>query len=268
MPIIGVATAATIGTGVAAYGNWDVKAEAKTFTVRAASIPRMAAPDAEMPPGEPLVSGDGLVVRGPRISWRGVAIAADVPVQRYVVTRHLGPVAQVACDVPAGRTRCVDRHPPAGYLVTYTVAAAYGSYWTGLASEESRPVLLPGEAAPIIVDGVVVLPGSAGGALVPGPGPSGIAAPGTVVNGDGAAVEPGVPAPEVSTSAQAPVIVPPAPPEVETPKSDTTSEPATPAPVESAGEPPKNTPPGNAENEQDTQTGIRVDVPIASIDMP
>lgn len=258
-------TAAAIGTGVAAYGNWDVKAEAVTFTVHAASIPRMAAPDAELPPGEPLVSGDGLVVRGPRISWRRISIASGVRVQRYVVTRHLGPVTQVACDVPAGRTRCVDWHPPAGYLVTYTVAATYGSYWTGLASESSRPVLLPGEAAPILVDGVVVLPGSAGGALVPGPGPSGIASPGAVVNGPGTPADPANPAPDTSASPQAPVIVPPAPPETETPQSGGASEPAGPAPESSANEPAKNTPPDNAENEQNTQTGIRIDVPITAI---
>ncbi|MEV4636401.1 hypothetical protein AB0J80_03520 [Actinoplanes sp. NPDC049548] len=248
-----MATAAAIGTGVAAYGNWEVKAETATFTVRAASIPRMDAPRAELPPGEPEIGADGLVLRGPRISWHRVAIGGDVPVQRYVVTRHLGPVTQIACDVPAGRTRCVDKHPPAGYLVTYTVAATYGSFWTGLPSEASRPVLLPGEAAPVLVDGVVVLPGSSGGTLMPAPGPSaGAVAGGTRPDSP---ADPANPAPHDSASPAAPVIVPPAPPEVDTPESGTTSAPQSPAP-----EPP-DTPVDGVKNEPDTQIGIGIDLP-------
>jgi hypothetical protein len=181
LPFVGLATALAIGTGVAAYGDWDVGADEAQFTVHAASIPRMDAPTVELPDGQPEITADGIVVSGPRIGWDRVTIAPGTPVQRYVVTRHLGPIAQVACDVPAARTRCVDETAPAGYLATYTVAAAYGSFWTGVPSPASEPLLLPGEAAPIVVDGVVVVPGADGSALVPAPGVSASAPAGVVI---------------------------------------------------------------------------------------
>jgi hypothetical protein len=207
-----------------------------------------------------------LVVAGPRITWRRIEIADDVPVERYVVTRHLGPISQVACDVPAGRSRCVDAHPPAGYLVTYTVAAAYGSSWTGLASQASNPVLLPGEAAPIYVDGVMVLPGADGGALVPVPGASVVASAGAVTGDPGSVVNPADPGSAISASPDAPVIVPPAPPESE-PGSQTSEKPGQesgPEPGSTADGSAKNGPAENAENENDTQTGVRIDATAAA----
>ncbi|GGQ40469.1 hypothetical protein [Couchioplanes azureus] len=243
LPIAGAALAVAIGSGVAAYGGWDVGADAATFTVHAASIPRMAAPVAALPPGEPRITSDGLLARGPRIGWDRVEIAAGTPVQRYLVTRHLGPVTQLVCDVPAGRHGCVDEHPPAGYLVTYTVVATHGAFWTGLASPPSAPIPLPGEAAPIVVDGVVVLPGAGGDAVVlpgaggdpvvPAYGPSAAAPAGG--GAPGAVAEPAIPAPESTDPPPVPVIVPPEPPE---PGPGTTTAPA---------EPPAN-PPSPSDN--------------------
>ena len=255
LPFIGVATAVAIGTGVAAYGDWDVSADSASFVVHADRIPKMAAPTAELPSGPAEITEDGLVAQGPRIRWDEVEIAPGTPVQRYVVTRHLGPIAQVACDVPAGRTRCVDESAPAGYLATYTVAAAYGSFWTGVSSKPSEPMLLPGEAAPILVDGVFVVPGAGGTAVVPEPGVA-ASAPATVVvppdsapgpagdpGGSGEPDDdagPGEPEPAGSAS-HAPVYVPPAPPEDESEESTTE---------------PSSTEPDNApENEDDTQKG-------------
>jgi len=261
LPFIAVATAVAIGTGVAAYGDWDVSADSASFVVHAESIPRMKAPSATLPSGQPEITEDGLVVSGPRIRWDRVEIAPGTPVQRYVVTRHLGPIAQVACDVPAGRTRCVDESAPAGYLATYTVAAAYGSFWTGVSSKPSEPMLLPGEAAPILVDGVFVLPGAGGTAVVPEPGVAASAPATVVVPPDSAAGSPGDPGGSDESgepdgeadsgdsepdgpASHPPVYVPPPPPELEPEESTTDSE--KPSPTE--GE-------NNGENEEDTQKG-------------
>lgn len=258
LPFVGVATAVAIGTGVAAYGGWDVGAESASFVVHAESIPRMAVPSVKLPSGRAEITEDGLVVSGPRITWEPVRIAAGTPVQRYVVTRHLGPIAQVACDVPAGRTRCVDRQAPAGYLATYTVAAAYGSFWTGVPSKPSDPMLLPGEAAPIVVAGVVVLPGEAGTVLLPAPGVS-ASAPATVVVPPGSAAgpgpDPGVPdvpdRPEpVPSESQAPVYVPPVPPGE--PAEESVADPEKP---EKPEKPSSNESEKDRKNEDDTQKG-------------
>ncbi|MEV4703955.1 hypothetical protein [Actinoplanes sp. NPDC049316] len=257
-----MATALAIGTGVAAYGDWDVGADEAQFTVHAASIPRMDAPAVTLPGGQPEITADGIVVGGPRIEWDRVSIAPGTPVQRYVVTRHLGPIIQVACDVPADHRRCVDENAPAGYLATYTVAATYGSFWTGVPSPESAPVPLPGEAAPIVVDGVVMVPGGDGSTLVPAPGVSASAPTGIVVvpqagTGDGKpAAEPVVSA-SASTAPgqvqQPPVHKPPAPPEES-------------APVPDSGKPSSSAPAGDDENEggtqKDTPLGSAVDAVI------
>jgi len=264
LPFVGVATAAAIGTGVAAYGDWDVGAESATFEVRAASIPRMAAPSVQLPAGRPAISADGLVAPGLRIRWERVEIAPGTPVQRYVVTRHLGPIAQVACEVPAGRTRCVDEQAPAGYLATYTVTATYGSFWTGAPSKPSEPTLLPGEAAPIVVAGVVVLPGAGGAAVVPAPGVSASAPARTTVvqpdPGDGPAGpadpggpgEPVEPAPAGSAS-QAPVIKPPEPPELPEESAPDTGKPEKPDKPEKPENPSEGKPAEGGKNEGDTQ---------------
>ncbi|WP_211353757.1 hypothetical protein [Couchioplanes caeruleus] len=186
------------------------------------------APAATLPGGEPRSTADGLLVRGPRIEWDRVEIAADTPVQRYLVSRHLGPVTQLACDIPVDRHSCVDEHPRAGCLVTYSVVAAHGAFWTGPAGRHSPPIPLPGEPAPVVVDGVVVLPG-AGDGRVPPPLGSGAAAPAGAGAADdaGAVAGPATPAPvPVPTDSEpAPAIVPPAPPE---PEQGTTAAPVEP----------------------------------------
>ncbi|MFI5494887.1 hypothetical protein [Actinoplanes sp. NPDC051859] len=236
LPYIGTATALVIGTGVAAYGDWDVNADRATFTVHAASIPRMDAPNAVLPSGPALVDAGGRILRGPRITWSRVEITPSVGVQRYVVTRNLGPIRQIACDVPAPRRGCVDLLPPAGYLVTYTVVATHGRFWTGTPSQASQQLLLPGKAEPIVVDGVVVTPGPGGTAVVPGVDPSTSAvapAPGTVS-------PPAGPSPDVPVPSSAPVIVPPEPPE------SAPVEESVPPPVGSSGPAPTE------ENEKET----------------
>ncbi|UQU65766.1 hypothetical protein COUCH_05455 [Couchioplanes caeruleus] len=256
-----MATALAIGTGVAAYGDWDVGAEEAQFTVHAASIPRMKAPIVELPGGEPQITAEGIVAAGPRIAWDRVTIAPGTPVQRYVVTRHLGPIAQVACDVPAARARCVDESAPAGYLATYTVAATYGTFWTGEPSPASEPALLPGEAAPIVVDGVVLVPGADGSALVPAPGVSASAPGGVVVVPQaGAADGRGQPEPVASTStAPAPDQVQP-PPVQAPPVHKPPAPPEESAPAPDAGKPSSSASAGTGKNDGGTQK----DTPIGS----
>ena len=205
-------TAALVATGgVVTVVSWNTGSEPETFTVRAARIPKMAPPSVQLR-------------SKPRITWQPVTISEDVGVHRYVVTRHLGEVNQVACDVPAGRRpHCVDAFAPAGYETTYTVAATHGAHWTGPDSGPSEPVTTPGVAVPISVNGVLIVPGPAGTAVVAGSAPSGgsaSAGPGGGEERESAPVtEPGTPpddaAPPPAAVVTDPVVVPPAPPETE-----------------------------------------------------
>jgi len=123
--------------GASAFAGWQVAVTPEEFTVYAASIPRMAAP---------IATSRAI----PQIAWTAVEIAPGVAVQRYVVTRHVGPGAQVVCDVPAvGALRCVDPHAPAGYPIVYTVAAGRGRYWRGPDSAPSAAITMPGIAVPL-----------------------------------------------------------------------------------------------------------------------
>jgi hypothetical protein len=203
------AAAALAATGgVATLTGWTTGSAPETFTVYAGKIPRMVQPHVHRH-------------AQPRISWTPVQIAPDVPVQRYVVTRHLGAVAQVACDVPAASARrCVDRSAPAGYRATYTVTATYGARWVGPDSEHSAVVAMPGVAVPILVDGVTIVPGVAGAPVVVGTAPRVVptgasSAPPAPAEPPVNATDPEPPAgPEPATSVPEtpPVIVPPAPP--------------------------------------------------------
>ena len=155
----GILTALATTGGVLTAVGWTTDSTSGPFTVHAAAVPRMDPPAAR--------TG----VR-PRLSWRPVRIADDVPVERYVVTRHLGTVAQVACDIPAtAPPRCVDRYAPAGYRATYTVAARHGAHWTGADSEPSPVVTAPGVAVPISVNGMLIVPGAGGAPVVVGAAP-------------------------------------------------------------------------------------------------
>lgn len=158
LPVIGITTALIIGGGVAAFAAWDVSARSATFTVTAAHIPRM---------GPPRVR----VGKTPQIRWGAVELLPGVPAQRYVVTRTLGPLSQVACDVPPGATlQCVDEFAPAGYRATYSVAATYGLSWVGPPGAPSRAVTMPGTAVPMLINGVMVVPGVGGEPIVDGTG--------------------------------------------------------------------------------------------------
>ncbi|AGL20855.1 hypothetical protein L083_7345 [Actinoplanes sp. N902-109] len=151
-----MAAVAAAGSGVAAYGGWNVGGWSPTFTVHAVRIPRMLPPSAQL----------GTDVAGPRIGWE--AIVGQAPVQRYVVTRHLGAISAVACAVEARATNCVDRHAPVGRVLTYTVAAAWGTHWSGVDSAPSVPVLVPGAAAPLPVIRASAMP-STSAVVTPNP---------------------------------------------------------------------------------------------------
>ncbi len=223
-----LAALATTG-GVITVVGWTGSSTSETFTVHAAGIPRIAPPTVR-------------TAVKPRISWAPVRIADDVGVQRYVVTRHLGAVAQVACDIPAtARPRCIDRYAPAGYRATYTVQARHGAYWAGADSPPSKTVTVPGIAVPISVNGILIVPGAdgtpvvAGGAAIdpssparpPSSGPSAPPGPGAV-SPPGAYIPPAPPGQDSS---------PPEPP-VEQPPAGTVEKPSS-EPVTESGAAPK-----------------------------
>jgi hypothetical protein len=198
------AAAATAGAAGMAFASWATTSTSDAFTVYAARMPRI---------GTPAVA----VRTAPRITWTPVELASGVPVHQYVVTRHLGPVRQIACDVPATAVaRCIDANAPAGYAMTYTVAARYGSRWVGPASEPSSPVIRPGVAVPISVNGVTILPGPDGAVVVSEPALSASAEVPEQPDGE-PSLETSAPG-EVTT--EEPAVVPPAPAEVETPADE------------------------------------------------
>lgn len=202
-----MAAVATTG-GVVTVVGWTGESTSETFTVHAAAIPRIAPPTAR-------------TAAQPRIAWDSVRLTGDVPVQRYVVTRHLGDVAQVACDIPAtARPRCTDRHAPAGYQATYTVAARHGAHWTGTDSAPSPAVTTPGVAVPISVNGILIVPGAGGTPVVVGTAPEAVdpsAGP-----SDAAAAPSGEPSAPAGGEVTEPPVhhVPPAPQEPGVPKPD------------------------------------------------
>ncbi|WP_412752901.1 hypothetical protein [Krasilnikovia sp. M28-CT-15] len=150
--VVGAALGVAATGGVAAFAGWSVTVQPASFTVYAARLPQPAPPRAR-------------VHALPWVTWQPVARGA--PADRYVVTRHLGPATQVACEVPAAaRPRCVDRQAPAGYRATYTVAAASGSHWVSVDSAPSAPVTVPGVAEPVIVNGIQLWPGPDGTPVV------------------------------------------------------------------------------------------------------
>ncbi|HEX8344881.1 MAG TPA: hypothetical protein VF657_09075 [Actinoplanes sp.] len=195
--VLAVTTVALVAAGgVFAYAGWSSGTDSGSFTIYAATIPKVPAPRAAVPGATAVPPSDagstagstvGRIAGGssggtaveparparPRIGWRPVRLAADVPVHRYVVTRHLGPVTEVVCERPATVVlRCVDRTAPAGYRMSYTVAARHGAHWVGADSERSAVITTPGIAVPVTVNGVAVLPGVDGEPVVPGVDPS------------------------------------------------------------------------------------------------
>jgi hypothetical protein len=202
---LGVAVAlAAGGVGTGRLTGWATGSPPETFTVYAGKLPQVAKPRVHRH-------------AQPRISWTSVELAPDRPAQRYLVTRHLGAVAQLACNVPAAAgPRCTDVYAPAGYRASYTVTATYSAYWVGPASEPSRVIATPGVPVPILVAGATIVPGSAGTPVVVRTAPPAVPTrPGG--GASGAPAPPGTePDPEPSEPASAvvvpPVLRPPAPP--------------------------------------------------------
>jgi hypothetical protein len=126
--LLGTAVALIGGGGVLAFAGWTSRSTSATFTVTAAKIPQIPRPTATR-----------TIV--PVITWKGVRIAPDDPVDRYVVTRHLGKATRIVCSQPATLlTKCVDFTAPPGSPFTYTVHATDGEYWVGADSEASPPL--------------------------------------------------------------------------------------------------------------------------------
>jgi hypothetical protein len=129
--LLGTAVALVGGGGMLAFAGWTSRSVSATFTITAARIPQIARPTATR-----------TIV--PVITWKGVRIAPDTPVDRYVVTRHLGKATRVVCSQPAAvTTRCVDFTAPPGSPFTYTVHATDGEHWIGADSEPSPPLDSP-----------------------------------------------------------------------------------------------------------------------------
>ncbi len=134
--LLGTAGVLLAGGGVLAYAGWTSHSTSGTFTINAAGIPRMARPTVTR----------ALV---PTITWRQVRITDNTPVDRYVVTRHLGTATEVVCSQPATLgTSCADRTALPGEPFTYTVRATHGEHWVGADSEPSPPVDVPSSPAP------------------------------------------------------------------------------------------------------------------------
>ncbi len=157
--LLGTAVALLAGGGVLAFAGWTSRSTSETFTIHAVGIPRMARP---------------IVTRAlvPTITWKAVRITDDIPVDRYVVTRHLGTAAKVVCSQPATlAARCFDLTALPGDPFTYTVHATHGEHWVGADSEPSLPVDVPSSPAPTEPSSTPVTPSAA-----PSASPTGTAA--------------------------------------------------------------------------------------------
>lgn len=132
--LLGTAVVLVGGGSVLAAAGWISRSTSEAFTVTAAKIPQVARPTVTR-----------TVV--PVVRWRSVRIAADTPVHRYVVTRHLGGDSRIVCNQPATvRTTCIDLTAPVIGALTYTVHATHGEHWVGVDSPPSLP--LDGTAEP------------------------------------------------------------------------------------------------------------------------
>ena len=126
--LLGTAVALIGGGGVLAFAGWTSRSTSETFTITAAGIPRMAPPT---------------VIRTlvPVITWKRVHIADDTPVDRYVVTRHVGKASKVVCSQPSSLpAKCLDLTALPSEPFTYTVHATHGEHWVGADSDPSLPV--------------------------------------------------------------------------------------------------------------------------------
>jgi hypothetical protein len=144
--LIGTAVALLGGGGVLAFAGWTSRSTSATFTITAAKIPQV---------GRPTVSRTIF----PVIAWKGVRISPNTLVHRYVVTRHLGTVERVVCNLPASPlTKCIDVTAPFGGPVTYTVHATHGEHWIGVDSEPSLPLGTVSPTPALDASGVPIAP--------------------------------------------------------------------------------------------------------------
>jgi hypothetical protein len=161
--LFGMAVALVAGGGVLAFAGWTSQTESDTFTIQAARIP-------QVPP--PTVT----VRLVPVVKWKRVRIAVDKPVDRYIVTRHVGKATRVVCTLAATvPLTCLDLTAPPGSALTYTVQATQGEHWVGVDSQPSAPLTTSG--------GLVML--DASGEPVPGPSAAGLSSAPAVVDDDG-----------------------------------------------------------------------------------
>ena len=125
------ASGLALGGGLSAWAAMVIVSDPAVATVHAPTIP---APDA---PSVKLVGGL------PQISWNGVRVTAEVPVDRYVVVRHDDGRTDVACAVGGAVRRCRDQGARPGATLTYSLHAAMGSGWRGPDSSPSDEIAIP-----------------------------------------------------------------------------------------------------------------------------
>jgi hypothetical protein len=128
------ATALVLGGAVFAFaGGWSTSSAAASMTIDAIDMPVGSKPTAEL---------DGADVT---LAWADDEIAAGVPVQTYLVTRHGAGGSTLVCTVAT--TTCVDPAVPAGSW-TYTVQTGYET-WRGVAGQHSEAVVVEAAAAAV-----------------------------------------------------------------------------------------------------------------------
>jgi hypothetical protein len=196
--VLGTAAALVGGGSVLAFAGWTSSTVSPTFTIYATPVPQVPKPtvtlikvatklDRREPRPRPRLGlGLGLGAN-PRIQWTKVELTPDEDVSLYIVTRHAGAVAEVVCTLPATRTPiCIDKTAPAGNVLTYTVAATYGTNWLGADSEPSPAVTMPGTPVVVTAGGVPVPSTSAAApsAGVPSVAPSSGASAGAAPSAD------------------------------------------------------------------------------------
>jgi hypothetical protein len=153
MVLFGTAVAMVAGGGVLAFAGWITRSDSATFTVQASEVAQVPRPTVTMT----------LV---PIVTWKRVRLTSNIPVHRYVVTRHLGRSTRIVCTLAAALPPvCIDPTAPPGSPLTYTVYATHGEHWVGVDSEPSLPVGTP--AKPLAVDPSESVPPVPGGTAAP-----------------------------------------------------------------------------------------------------
>jgi hypothetical protein len=159
----GAVLALIAGGGVLAFAGWTTRTTSQTFIIQAARIPQIPKPAV-------------IAALTPVIQWKSVKIDPNLPVSRYIVTRHVGKATRIVCSLPATLPRqCLDLGAPANSALTYSVYATQGARWIGVDSEPSTPISTTGSLTGLAPSDAPVSPGAAT------PAPGGAADPGTPV---------------------------------------------------------------------------------------